>query len=104
MVYIDDRIVFGPNDKAIDEVVNDLRLSSKNFTLNDQGEVGDFLGIQIQTRDDGSIVLTQSQLLDSIIQDLHLQSGSNPKKTINHHQAITEGCRRARHDPGFQLS
>ena len=81
LVYIDDCSVFGPNDKAIDEVVNDLRLSSKNFTFDDQGEVGHFLCIQIQTLDDGSIVLTQPQLIDSIIQDLHLQSGSNHKNT-----------------------
>ena len=81
LVHIDDCIIFGPNDKAIDEVVNDLRLSSKNFTLDDQGEIGDFLGIQIQTLDDGSIVLTQPQLIDSIIQDLHLQSRFNHKNT-----------------------
>ena len=81
LVYIDDCIVFGPNDKAIDDVVNDLRLSSKNFTLDDQGEVGDFLGIQIQTLDNGSVVLTQPQLIDSILQDLHLQSGSSHKNT-----------------------
>ena len=81
LVYIDDCIVFGPNDKSIDEVVKDLRHSSQNFTLDDQGEVGNFLGIQIQTLDDGSIILTQPQLIDSIIQDLHLQSGSNHKST-----------------------
>ena len=87
MVYIDDRIVFRPNDKAIDEVVNDLRLSSKNFTLDDQGEVGDFLGIQIQTRDEWSIVLTQSQLIDSIIQDLHLQSVPTTSSQATHNQS-----------------
>ena len=81
LVYINDCIVFGPNDKAIDEVVTDLRNSTQNFTLDDQGEVGDFLGIQIQKLDDGSIVLTQLQLIDSIIHDLHLQSRSNPKNT-----------------------
>ena len=59
LVCIDDCIVFGPNDKDIDEMVNDLRLSSKTFTLDDQGDVGDFLGIKIQTLEDGSIVLTQ---------------------------------------------
>ena len=79
LVYIDDHIIFSPNDKAIDEVVTDLRNSTQNFTLDDQGEVGDFLGIQIQKLDNGSIILTQPQLIDSIIQDLHLQSGSNPK-------------------------
>ena len=81
LVYIDDCIVFGPEDKAIEEVVADLRNSSQNFTIDDQGDVGDFLGIQIQKLDDGSIVLTQPQLIDSIIQDLHLQNGSNPKST-----------------------
>ena len=80
-VYIDDCIVFGPNDKAIDEVVNDLLNRSQNFTLDDQGEAADFLGIQIHNLDDGSIVLTQPQLIDTIIQDLHLQSGSNHKST-----------------------
>ena len=81
LVYIDDCIVFGPDDKAIDEVVADLRNSSQNFTIDNQGDVGDFLGIQIQKLDDGSIVLTQPQLIDSILQDLHLQNGSNPKST-----------------------
>ena len=81
LVYIDDCIVFGPDDTAIDEVVADLCKSTQNFTIDDQGEVGDFLGIQIQKLADGSIVLTQPQLIDSIIQDLHLQNGSNPKTT-----------------------
>ena len=81
LVYIDDCIVSGPNNKAIDEVVTNLHNSTQSFTLNDQGEVCIFLGIQIQKLDDGSIILTQPQLIDSIIQDLHLQSGSNPKNT-----------------------
>ena len=76
LVYIDDCIVFGPNDKAIDEVITDLCNSTQNFTLDNQGDVGDFLGIQIQKQDDGSIVLTQPQLIDSIIHDLLPQSGS----------------------------
>ena len=35
----------------------------------------------MQKLDDGSIKLTQPQLIDSIIKDLHLQRGSNAKKT-----------------------
>ena len=81
LVYIDDCIVFGPDNRAIDDVVTDLHNSSQNFTINDQGEVGNLLGIQIQKRDDGSIILTQPHLIDSIIQHLHLQSRSNPKGT-----------------------
>ena len=47
LVYIDDCIVFGPNNQAIDQVVTDLRSCPQQFTVDDQGDVGDFLGIQI---------------------------------------------------------
>ena len=59
LVYIDDCIVFGPSNQAIDQVVTDLRACSDQFTVDDQGNVGDFLGIQVQKREDGSITLTQ---------------------------------------------
>ena len=81
LVYINDWIVFGPNEQSINKVVTNLRTCSLNFTVNDQGDIGDFLGIQVQKLEDGSIMLTQPQLIDSIIKDLQLQSGSNPKKT-----------------------
>ena len=81
LVYIDDCIVFGPTNDSIDQVVTDLRASSRKFTVDDQGDVGDFLGIQVQKQEDGSILLTQPQLIDSILKDLHLQSNSHGKKT-----------------------
>ena len=81
LVYIDDCIVFGPNAEALDQVVKDLRSCPQQFTVDDQGDVGDFLGIRIEKRKDGSIHLSQPQLIDSIIQDLHLQPGSNSKAT-----------------------
>ena len=81
LVYIDDCIVFGPDNRSIDAVVKDLRACSHGFTVDDQGDIGDFLGIQVQKLSDGSIKLTQPQLIDDIIKDLHLQSGSNTEKT-----------------------
>ena len=81
LVYIDDCIVFRPDAQAINQVVTDLRSCPQQFTVDDQGDVGDFLGIQIKWHDDGSVHLSQPQLIDSIIKDLHLQPGSNPKST-----------------------
>ena len=81
LVYIEDCIVFGPSNQAIEQVVTDLRACSRQFTVDDQGDVGDFLGIQVQKQEDGSIMLMQPQLIDSIIKDLQLQSCSNGKKT-----------------------
>ena len=80
LVYIDDCIIFGPDSTSIDAVVVDLRACSHRFTVDDQGDIGDFLGIQVNRFPDGSIQLTQPQLIDAIIKDLHLQSGSNKKK------------------------
>ena len=88
LVYIDDCIVFGPNNKAIDEVVTDLRNSTQNFTRNDQGEVGIFLGIQIQKLDDGSIILTQTAADQLHHPGPALAERIQPKKyAINHNKA-----------------
>ena len=81
LVYIDDCIIFGPDSPSIDAVVADLRACSHQFTVDDQGDIGDFLGIQVTRFPDRSIQLTQLQLIDAIIKDLHLQSGSNTKKS-----------------------
>ena len=81
-MYIDDCIVCGPDNRSINAVVEDLRACSHRFTIDDQGDIGSFLGIQVQKLNDGSIHLTQPQLIDNVIKDLHLQSGSNTKKTL----------------------
>ena len=81
LVNIDNCIIYGPDNQAIDKVVNDLRYCSQCFMVDDQGDIGDFLGIQIQKQEDGAFWLSQPQLINSIIKDLHLQTGSNPKLT-----------------------
>ena len=81
LVYIDDCIIFGPDGPSIDAVVADLRACSHRFTVDEQGDIGDFLGVQVQKFPDGTIQLTQPQLIDAIVKDLHLHSGSNAKKT-----------------------
>ena len=45
LVYIDDCIVFRPDARAINQVIMDLCSCPQQFTVNDQGDVGDFLGI-----------------------------------------------------------
>ena len=82
LVYINDCIMFGPDDRAIDRVVTDLHACSQCFTIDDQGNIGNVLGIQVQKQDNRTIRLTQLQFIDSIIKDLHLQTGSNPKSTL----------------------
>ena len=59
---MDDCLVFSPDLKIIDKTISDLRNSSKNFEIDDQGSVSDFLGIEVTHLKDGSIKLTQPHL------------------------------------------
>ena len=73
LIYIDDCLVFSPDPKLIDNTLSDLRNSSKNFEIDEQGGVSDFPGIEATHLKDGSIKLTQPHLIDVILKDLHLQ-------------------------------
>ena len=81
LIYIDDCLVFSPESKLIDKTISDLRDSCKNFEIDDQGDVSDFLGIEVTHLKDGSIKLTQPHLIDAILKDLHLQENTKGKST-----------------------
>ena len=71
LIYIDDCIIFSPSDKAINKALQDTR--QQGFHIDDQGDINDFLGIEIMWLKDGAIKLAQPQFNDSLITDLHLQ-------------------------------
>jgi hypothetical protein len=50
LVYTDDTILVGPDEKEIEKIVNTL---SKNFKVEDQGDLSDYLGVNIERRKDG---------------------------------------------------
>ena len=81
LIYIDDCLVFSPDSKLVDKTISDLRDSSKNFEIDDQGDVSDFLGIEVTHLKDGSTKLTQPHLIDTILKDLHLQENTKEKST-----------------------
>ena len=59
-----------PSDKAIEKAITSLKASKQNITIKDDSLVRDFLGMKISHNNDGTITLTQPQLIDSILQDL----------------------------------
>ena len=58
-------------DKAIEE------LRETGLELEDQGDIKDYLGINFQYSDDGKIIMSQPQLIDSIIRDLQIKNPKN---------------------------
>lgn len=79
VLYTDDSLIAGPDKQEIDQVIEDLRKAKLDITV--EGDLQDFLGVNIDRRDDGTIHLTQPHLIDQILTDLQLNDDSVKVKT-----------------------
>lgn len=71
VLYTDDSILAGPDEKEIAQIIKDMKKVKLNITV--EGGLEDFLGINIDRRKDGTINLTQPHLIDQILKDLRLE-------------------------------
>jgi hypothetical protein len=72
-VYVDDTILASPSCDIVDEAISELK---QHFNLTDEGELSDYLGVNISRADDGSLHLSQPRLIESILADLRLDATS----------------------------
>jgi hypothetical protein len=56
IIYVDDMICMCPTDAPIDEFLTNMQAGG--FTLTDQGDVNEYLGIKVAKEDDGSTMPT----------------------------------------------
>jgi Reverse transcriptase (RNA-dependent DNA polymerase) len=70
VLYTDDSILAGPNKAKINKVIEDIRKAKLDITV--EGDIQDFLGINIVRKKDGTIHLTQPHLIDNIVRELRL--------------------------------
>ena len=77
LCYVDDSIIIAPNAKDADQVIK--QLEELNYDVSDEGDVDDYLGVKIERQQDGTIQLTQPQLINQILKDLSLHEMSSPK-------------------------
>jgi hypothetical protein len=75
LVYVDVSILMGPDDNELEFPLRELH---KRFKIQEEGDLCEYLGIEIKKDSDRSITLTQPQLIASILKDLKLE-GSNVK-------------------------
>jgi hypothetical protein len=79
VLYTDDSILAGPDKEDINATIELLR-TELDITV--EGDLTDFLGVNIDRRSDGSIKLSQPHLIDQVIKDLNLdQESTKPKPT-----------------------
>jgi Reverse transcriptase (RNA-dependent DNA polymerase) len=68
VLYTDDSILAGPDCNDIEVMIEEIQAANLNITIN--GDIQDFLGININRKEDGSVNLTQLQLIEGILKDL----------------------------------
>ena len=78
LLYTDDSILAGRDKEYIAQVIKDLK--GANLDVTDEGNMEDFLGINIQRKDE-EIHLTQPHLIEKIIKDLNLDHDKVHSKT-----------------------
>jgi transposase InsO family protein len=80
ILYTDDSILAGPDEKEIDQIIKDMKKAKLDITI--EGDLQDFLGVNIDRKEDGSIHLTQPHLIDQILKDLRLDGETVTGKTV----------------------
>ncbi len=53
ILYTDDSILAGPDPKEIDQVIEDMKKAKLDITI--EGDLQDFLGVNIERKEDGTI-------------------------------------------------
>ena len=78
VLYTDDSILAGPSEQQIQETIKQMQEVGLQLTI--EGNLEDFLGVNIDRTSRGAIHLTQPHLIDSILQDLRLKKGESKCK------------------------
>ena len=78
VLYVDDSILFGPTDEAIQQGFEELQRIRLEVTM--EGNLSDFLGAHIEELPDGSFHLHQSHQIKKVINDLGLAGPQTTRK------------------------
>jgi hypothetical protein len=76
--YIDDGIFASPEDAIIDEAIEELHA---HLELTDEGQLSDYLGVNISVDKDGSFHLTQPHLISQILEEINFRADTKAQRT-----------------------
>jgi hypothetical protein len=70
VLYTDNSILMGPDSKELDRIV--ARMRKERLELTEEGDIADFLGVELKRTKEDQIECTQPQLIKNILKDLRL--------------------------------
>lgn len=77
VVYVDDGILASKNKEEIEQAIKDIRATGCD--IDDQGDLKDYLGVNVEKLPDGRIKLSQPHLIDQILNMANLPPRSAGK-------------------------
>lgn len=80
LLYTNDSILARPDKKEIENIIKQIKEVGLDITV--EGDIQDFLGVNITRNEDGSILLHQPHLVDKILEDLRLNDERVSTKDI----------------------
>ena len=73
--YVDDGIFLYPDLKQVDKAIE--KLKGTCLELVNRGDIAEYLGINFNYKEDGTIVMSQPQLIDQIIKDIKFKTSKH---------------------------
>jgi hypothetical protein len=70
VLYTDDSILTGPDLQELDDIVQEMKAVGLNLTI--EGDISDFLGVQIDRIIENTFNLSQPHPINDVIKELHL--------------------------------
>lgn len=70
-VYVDDGILVSPYNEELNQAI---KLIKSSFNITEEIGLSDYVGVNIDHKSDGTIHMTQPQLINSIIKELNFQN------------------------------
>ena len=95
VVYTDDGIFASISKEEIDKAIREMK---RHFNLEDQGDIKDYLGINVEQMANGDLKLTQPHLIKQIVDELKLPLRSAGRSTPANSTKILQ---REEHAPSF---
>ena len=80
ILYTDDSVLFGPTQKERDNCIQDIQAAGLKITI--EGDIKDFLGVNIEQRSDGTITFSQPHLIDKVLKALCLDDAKTTTKDM----------------------
>jgi Reverse transcriptase (RNA-dependent DNA polymerase) len=78
IVYVDDGILVSPNKSNIETQLSCLQ---KYFNISVEGDLADYVGVNIEKLDNNTINMTQPNIINSILKEMNFMENTKPSAT-----------------------